>query len=1202
MSSRFKMARHAVWVALLPFAVVGAVRAQPAVIRGAVTGLSEARSSGARASLFPLVADCDTGLCFPDTASPHEAVAEVPVDEGGFFSLHVPSPGLWGVVLHAPDRVTMAMSPVVVVEDEVDLPPAHLPEDHGVSVRVLHPEALGGFPVWVVPKQRDLTPEQQRSWHGWRPLRPPVRVGAEESLHVPLLAGEPLQARLVVGAQSQPLELLKQGATFVLDLEGLSLAVDRQESRQIEVREEGLSGGAVSGVRVLIGEDRLPIAETDGSGRAWVTFQAGVAPRLTLQSPDGRRGFGILGEPETEAAPVVITLAPARFLTGQVVDQSTHRPVRDALVWTEAGPGAWTVTDRDGFYQLLEPGTSTSVHAAASGHFPEALSIEIDGGESDRLEGPVLALDPAVRLTGDVVEEGGNPVTGAEIRMQSRPGTPMPAPYVSPSWSWADGRFLLGPLTPEVAYDLTVRIEGLAPVRRTVSSPPAGRSAPDLHVVLLQGHTVRGQVVDEEGTPVSGVRFLLLWDADARLRKRAVAGRIRERDGAFSTATDERGMFVLRHVPPGRFAAIALHAGFAPLERPGVEILADQTDLDLGEMTLLPAAVVEGCVLTARGAPIVGAQVRVSLLIENGTLGHGGIGELHSDEEGCFRVPDLAPDERIQLEVHHPDYAPRVLAEVPVPPPEPLQIVLAARTSIAGQVVSNAGQPVAGARILATPEGSDVPLLLYRASHGFDPQTQSDADGRFQIPEVEPGSLRIRARAPGFKPSELCDVEVLPGAALTGLRVVMEEGASVAGHVLDGDGQAVADAWVATQGARARTDGGGAFRLRGLAPGVRTLRAWHPTTGRRTSREIEVESAGLEGVDLVFDPAFPVSGRVTDGSAPMGGALVRMWPTAGGSSRTAQSGEDGRFQFEDVSPGSYRISAVAQGHSPSAEREVTVAEPVRGVELVLGEGATIEGRVLGLSRSKLANLTVTARRPGQRPRTALLGPDGTFRIEDLEPGKWLVTAEVLSSAGRAQERVELSARDVEWLELELDEGLILEGIFRTGGQAQAAAWITLSDLQGVVVARARSDTAGRFRLEGLSAGTYALDLATFDRSVRLSGRLDLKEDRSIELDVPLGEVSGQVRNAATSAPISRGRIRLIPETSEPQDTDLVPWVRPIGLESDGSFFAAPIPTGPYKMVVEAPGFKSAEAEVVVGPEAMLEGLQIGLWPQEDPPG
>jgi hypothetical protein len=113
---------------------------------------------------------------------------------------------------------------------------------------------------------------------------------------------------------------------------------------------------------------------------------------------------------------------------------------------------------------------------------------------------------------------------------------------------------------------------------------------------------------------------------------------------------------------------------------------------------------------------------------------------------------------------------------------------------------------------------------------------------------------------------------------------------------------------------------------------------------------------------------IPVSGRVVRAgtAAPVRGAVVRAWVAkdAEETCLPATTDEEGRFTLGAVPPGE-RVAVVAKTPGLFAVRVLgTFEESPESLELVVGGGGTVEGRVIGPAGDPRAGVTVWLLKPG----------------------------------------------------------------------------------------------------------------------------------------------------------------------------------------------------------------------------------------------
>jgi hypothetical protein len=165
-----------------------------------------------------------------------------------------------------------------------------------------------------------------------------------------------------------------------------------------------------------------------------------------------------------------------------------------------------------------------------------------------------------------------------------------------------------------------------------------------------------------------------------------------------------------------------------------------------------------------------------------------------------------------------------------------------------------------------------------------------------------------------------------------------------------------------------------------------------------------------------------IAGRVTadETHAPIAGAHIVLFPARPprapnqipiGPPPQTTTDQDGRFAFDRIEPGEYRINAQKSGFAPmglppmTPQAVIVVAGQQATVDLHLLRGGVISGRVLDPKGEPLTDAQVTALRRMPAPRNPsgqnrllpapMTGPQqtndlGEFRISGLAPGDYVV--------------------------------------------------------------------------------------------------------------------------------------------------------------------------------------------------------------------
>ena len=523
-----------------------------------------------------------------------------------------------------------------------------------------------------------------------------------------------------------------------------------------------------------------------------------------------------------------------------------------------------------------------------------------------------------------------------------------------------------------------------------VSSLPASASATSLRVRVPKAGppaglatSIAGVVVDEREQPVAGAEI------------EAVASNPRWDPQRQQARTDAAGRFLIPEIEEGRPCTLRVsRPGFAPT----VLSLAPYGTLEL-RLVLHPGATAAGRVVDENGHPVQGARVELGRYRST------------SGADGRFEIPDL-PDERFDLRVSHRDHP--VLRQENVTASQGSRRIELGRLELpkgrrlTGQVLDPQGRPLAGVPVWAM--DATVPSFADAdGDPGLAPSAVTGPDGRFELAGVAP-IVFVDVRASGYKAVRTLDLPSTPprkivlDPALPSLRtpssdVVLLRGVTISGRVFAPDGSPAAGTRIyAGQDGRApetRSDAAGRYRLTGVQPGTRELRAEHPELGEARRRLLA--KPGAHRLDLTLDGQREraVSGRVTGpGGEPLAGVQVEA------SDLTTYTHQDGSFRL--VFPrgtllfyrGDTPLRFARDGFA-TAVRSIQVLEtPIEGLEIHLAKGWPLTGALLGLEPERASNARVEAARQDGEIRQGRVDRDGAYRIEDLEPGIWTVTAEV----------------------------------------------------------------------------------------------------------------------------------------------------------------------------------------------------------------
>jgi protocatechuate 3,4-dioxygenase beta subunit len=545
----------------------------------------------------------------------------------------------------------------------------------------------------------------------------------------------------------------------------------------------------------------------------------------------------------------------------------------------------------------------------------------------------------------------------------------------------------------------------------------------------------------------------------------------------------------------------------------------------------------------------------------------------------------------------------------------------AALATIDGRVMTAAGSPLGGATVVLGWDvdadqraGERVPVATVRAR----------PDGAFHIAKVPPGRYRLRAHAPEHADGRL-RIEVHPGEALT-TSVRLAHAETLKGQVVDHKGQPIPGARVlvwsladpAERPRETTSDDAGRFVLGGLTRGLHRLIAEAPGFGSVEQGPIEVPAAAP--VLRMQTEGHSITGVVTAGGVPVGGARVVIGGENLTPSRETQTRADGRFLFGGLGAGGYVLRAVRGGEVSRPSLEVMLDHsgdrpPV--VKLQLAQGWMISGRVVDDEGRPLPSAEVRVEAlPGDDPLPEIVRPDshGNWRAGPLPAGEYRLTPRQPGFVARRPAQLMLGSSVVggDRLQvLELVRGADIFGqVADRKGAAVAGATVrclvpgsedlsviadrlplaaeaaALPSGSGHALGRTRStstDTGGRFQLSDMLPGRVFVEVDRAGSVPYRSGELSLLPGQRLELPpIVLRDgvrVTGQVLDD-TGAPVEGARVAI---RAAPGAVERTPGV--VALTDGGGRFATEALDGRHELAVSAAGMQSDTRTIQVAPSA-----------------
>jgi Carboxypeptidase regulatory-like domain len=619
---------------------------------------------------------------------------------------------------------------------------------------------------------------------------------------------------------------------------------------------------------------------------------------------------------------------------------------------------------------------------------PEAVSVVTQGAPApvaspsrrfaNRPFGP-----PELRVL--VRGENDQPIPGASAKA-SWPADPRPGYVVIGGPSFRDTEAITGPLgrlevwgIPDGPVLVRAWADRFVPSNVLPVQVTRGTTT-EVRVELSRGVGLEGEVRDEAGRPVPGAKVSV-----TELTGELPPSSLRWLGGG-AAETDGAGRFLVNALGPGHYAVTAqlgrARGGLA------IHVPSGRVLVRLAQVERRPGKVVGRILAPGVEASDLHCEVVTQRAGEEADWAG------HSADGGFFSVDLPAGDYRLRTTCDRPAPGRDALAPVHVEEGRTVEVVMTTATGVnwPGLVVDDKGAPISDVNVRAELLGVESPRTTLHGS-AF---TTSDAHGAFVLSALTPARYSLYAwsgaryvQAEG-SPGETLVLRLLPEPRVTG-RTVDETGKPVKSYLLNGS--------------RIEDDDGRFSRLRWTEG--EELRFFAPGVG---SAVISVpRRPGPQDLGtVVLEPMRKLAGRIVDAETgePLAGALLEP----GVEPIEAMAGYEHYNGGEDV-VGSVRTDAEGRFAYPSAGSvPVLVSHPGHmraeihlepgNNDVRLERGAVLEGRVAGAGEGTC----VRAWSDIHGWQSVATGPGGTFRLEGVDRGEWVVRSgcEEQGEAARVQ--------------------------------------------------------------------------------------------------------------------------------------------------------------------------------------------------------
>jgi len=653
-----------------------------------------------------------------------------------------------------------------------------------------------------------------------------------------------------------------------------------------------------------------------------------------------------------------------------------------------------------------------------------------------------LVADPTNTIQGHVVDQGGNPVAGANVVLFRFfiAGTDA-AGFFSMTKVPAD----LGAL---VAVARTTRNNQILEGSSLPKPPGAANATVDLGTIQIVVNTgvIAGTVTSQTGKPVVGAQVALTSGADVR-----------------TADADATGFYQINGVAPGAYTIVAVDLTGGLRTRFSGNLPPNQSaNVNL---TLTPSGTIRGTAFGRNGTTPVGSGINVSLFGPTSL-------STTTDKQGQFLF-DFVPLGSFTVETSDSSgNRGRTTGSLATTS----QVVVAnvsflGKGTVSGAVVDGAG--------IAVPNASVT--LSSGSTFGGTKTAATDGAGHYSFTDIFVGPFTVNASSAISRQGGHSSGTLAGDGETATANITLQATGSITGTVFHFGGvTAVGGAAITlSDGHNATADAQGHYRLDLVPVGSYTVDVTDPATGDRGRASATIASQDqIVPTNVTLIGVGKVIVTVKDGGLKLvAGAQIRLdSQTIFGGRQTGSTQADGTLTLANVLAGNFSVFAVNPQTNLTGSTNGNVAvNGTTSITVQLQSSGAIQGTVFGSNgTTPIPNISVQLSGPVSR-QTSSSGIGG-FRFDIVPSGTYQLRAIDSSGNVRASVGVSISTQDQV-----VTQNLVLSGVGTVTGRVlnpdstpAAGAGVTLAILGQSRNFGLLTDVNGVYRFAQVPLGAFTV--------------------------------------------------------------------------------------------------------------------------------
>ncbi|PFG06479.1 carboxypeptidase regulatory-like domain-containing protein [Bacillus sp. es.034] len=917
------------------------------------------------------------------------------------------------------------------------------------------------------------------------------------------------------------------------------------------------NGGAITNANVQLLNNSGTVVDSTTTDIAGNYSFSNVTPGLYNVSVVAA-GFqsqtrAVMTEPNQASVVNFILIANPGAISGTVRDASTNNSIPFANLELLDSNGvlvASTTTDGTGQYSFnnLAPGTY-GVRSFAVNYGSTTVSSTVTAGNTTVTN---LFLEPNPGSIQGTVTDADTltAIPGASVQAINSQSV-----IIASTTTDGSGQYSFTSLIPG-SYSLLFTANGYA--IQTLGAVVISNTATIVNVTLsrLAGALV-GIVQDPNAAAIPGA-MVTVYQNNIKIS---------------SVVTDTNGQYMVSGLPPGSYTVVVSAPNYT------TETVAAM--IENGQTTTLNVTLNEnpgtltGFVRDSNNNPIAGGDITVQISTGTGII----VATTVTATDGSYTVPNLAPGNYtvVAAAANYQTAAQGVTITSNV-----TSIVNFNLASDPGSISGNVTNAQTGTPII----GANVQVRVVDSSGAVIATVLTDNEGQYVVNGLAPGVYTVVVSAPDFQ-TNAATVQVVSNQTVDGSLALQPDPGGITGTVVDSPGGTpIPGASVNIVNSSGNlittvlTDSNGLFIVDGLAPDNYTLNVFAANFQNGTVGAL-VSSGQTTPVTVTL---LPNPGRITGTVTPVASnTLIQLRDVNNILIDSVVANQDGTFSFNNLTPGTYTVSASAPNYSTAQAGVSVLAGQTSSLDLTLSPNpGSVSGFVTDNLGNEIGNATVQVFDQNNiLIGTGFTDASGHYIIGNLPSGSFTVVVKA-PGFGQAITGINLGiGEDLTGVNVSLvpNPGGINGQItnLSTGDTIPGATVVIIDGISQIPVVSTTTSVFGNYSVSGLAPGSYIVSASKLNFTTEQIGAI-VQSDSSTRADLALGENPGTLSGIVEDTngnPITGNGIQI--SVFNENNILVVSFLA----NSDGTYAVPSLAPGTYFVTASAPNYSSSTVSAII---------------------